>query len=74
MTHLRLDSNSTRMIVKDVCRPFQGGDAVVSPGGGLHGVDDPHVEEGEDTERKQTLRNIFNIHLNSAILAAAVSR
>ena len=62
MTHLRLDSNSTRMIVKDwnICRPFQGGDAVVSPGGGLHGVDDPHVEEGEDTERKQTLANIFS--------------
>ena len=23
--------------------PFQGGDAVVAPGGGLHGVDDPRV-------------------------------
>ena len=33
--------------------PFQGGDAVVAPGGGLHGVDDPHVEECEDTQWEQ---------------------
>ena len=55
---LKLNSHDSERL--ECSRPFQGGDAVVSPGGGLHGVDDPHVEEGEDTERKQTLRNIFS--------------
>ena len=29
--------------------------------GGLHGIDDPHVEEGQHAERKQTSRNIIRI-------------